>query len=142
MENFRDEQAAQDAMQQILLLEQAYKAVRNEIYPLAVELINRGSFVVTDSTIEDAFYCKDRLEQGIVSCQKFVYAYNGGKFTPEMKAFAATSERRRFEYGQMWNAFDSALDIVKDGILRYKLWKSDRDVLMKILKQGSDIDTL
>ena len=142
MENFRDEQAAQDAMQQILLLEQAYKAVRNEIYPLAVELINRGSFVVTDSTIEDAFYCKDRLEQGIVSCQKFVYAYNGGKFTPEMKAFAATSERRRFEYGQMWNAFDSALDIVKDGILHYKLWKSDRDVLMKILKQGSDIDTL
>ena len=134
-------EAAQNDLTNVLLFEQLYNTAHNEVYPIALDLINKGKFIVTDSTLEDASYHKKCLEQGIISCKIFIVAYDGGKFTPAMKAFKATSASRREEFVHMWDVFEQALDIVKDGFLRYKLWKSNREILMKISKHGSN-DTL
>lgn len=150
MKNFRDTEefspqeveAAQNDLTNVLLLEQFYNTTHNEVYPIALDLINKGKFIVTDSTLEDASYHKKCLEQGIISCQIFIYSYDNGKFTPAMKAFKATSASRREEFEEMWSVFEQALDIVKDGFLRYKLIHHGSDTFRDILRDGSDFQSI
>lgn len=149
LNNFRDEeefspqevQAAQNDLTNVLLLEHLYNESHGKVYPIALEVIRRGTRFVDDSSIGVALADKKLFEESINSCKIFICAYDNGKFTSAMKAFEITSESRRVEFGEMWNIFEEALDITKDGILRYRLWKSERDVLMKISKHGSN-DTL
>lgn len=135
-------QAAQNDLTNVLLYEHLYNETHGKAYPIALDVIRKGSRFVDDSSIGVALADKELFETSINSCQIFIYAYNNGKITPAMKAFEATSAGRRVEFGAMWNDFEKALDITKDGILRYKLTRHGSDTFRDILRDGSDFQSI